>query len=263
MTYQKKRWQITGDKFLSLDQIDRLKTHLLNRRDLAIARGTDTQAIRDYYAILTLLESGLRVFEFCALLNSDFSGLRLVVRHGKGDKARTVLLTRSTANMLKEWMGIKAKLGHDLAPTAALFPSRYADIYTTRGVQKRVKSIFGLLGFPKHFSVHSLRHTYCSLLLASGKVGLGTVRDNLGHHSIAVTNLYSHAVGDLSGVELYPASSSEKAEFSELRKGFKAKKPKSSIETFLRNANLKATIASIEKTSGNQGIQYGNKDLNQ
>ena len=232
-------WQVTSDKFLSLEQIEQLNFLLLNRRDLTIARGTNTQAIRDYYAVRAILESGLRVFEFCALINADFNGLKLSVRHGKGDKARTVLLTRATANLLKEWQTVKAKLGHDLAQTAPLFPSRYGTAYTTRGVQKRVKLIFGAISLPGHLSVHSLRHTYCSLLLASGKVGLGTVRDNMGHHSISVTNLYSHAVGDLSAVELYPAPSSEKSEKCELRVGHEPKKSKSSVETFLRNMNFK------------------------
>ena len=239
----KKRWTVTSEKFLSLEQVGQLNTHLLNRRDLAIARGTDTQAIRDYYGVRTLLESGLRVFEFCALTNSDFNGLKLAVRHGKGDKPRTILLTRATANMLKEWWGVKGKIGHNLTPTSPLFPSRYGTTYTTRGMQKRVKLIFATLGFSGHLSVHSLRHTYCSLLLASGKVGLGTVRDNLGHHSIAVTNLYSHAIGDLSAVELYPASSSQNTEFSELRTKGKSKKRSNSVSAFLRNVNFKTRVA--------------------
>jgi integrase/recombinase XerD len=237
MTFNR-RWQITSDKFLSLEQIERLKNHLINQRDLAIARGTD-QAIRDHYAIMALLESGLRVFEFCALVNGDFQGLKLLVRRGKGNKPRTVLLTRATSLMLKEWIAVKARLGHSLEHGAPLFPSRYGTTYSTRGMQKRVKLIFSALAFPVHLSVHSLRHTYCSLLLASGKVGLATVKENLGHHSIAVTNLYAHAVGDLSEVNLYPKPSSQKAVFSELEATSKAKKTNSSVNTFLRNVNFK------------------------
>lgn len=236
----KKQWRITSDKFLSLGQIERLKTFLLNRRDLAIVRANDVQAIRDYYAVLTLLESGLRVFEFCNLTNGDFQGLNLVVRKGKGNKPRTVLLTRTTANMLKEWAVVKIRLGHALERAAPLFPSRLGTAYTTRGVQKRVKIIFAAVGFPPQLSVHSLRHTYCSLLLASGKVGIATVKENLGHHSIAVTNLYAHAIGDLSEVELYPQRSSQNPEFSELRTNGTTKKPSDSVKAFLRNVNLKA-----------------------
>ena len=235
-----KRWSITADKFLTQEQVGTLTRHLLAERDLAIARGNNTQAIRDYYALRTLLESGLRVAEFCELTNADFNGLKLIVRHGKGDKPRTVLLTRATAHMLKEFMIVKAKLGHALDASAPLFPSRYGSAYTTRGMQKRAKAAFAAVGFPEHLSVHSLRHTYCSLLLASGKVGIGTVRDNLGHHSIAVTNLYSHAMGNLDDVELYSAPSSEKSELCEVRATTAQKKPSNSVSAFLSNVNFKS-----------------------
>lgn len=241
MSGLKKKWQITSDKFLSMMQIEQLKTYLLNQRDLAIARSNDIQSIRDFYAIRALLESGVRVFEFCDLINGDFQGLRLSVRNGKGSKPRTVLLTRATANMLKEWVLVKERLGHALDRTAPLFPSRYGKAYTTRGVQKRIKIAFVALDFPSHLSVHSLRHTYCSLLLASGKVGIATVKENLGHHSIAVTNLYAHAIGDLSDVELYPPPSSQNSELCELGAKGNAKKPNDSVTAFLRNMNFKVT----------------------
>ena len=244
MASPKRRWQITSDKFLTLEQIERLKSYLRDARDLAIARQNGTQAIRDHYAVRTLLESGLRVFEFCTLTNADFSGLKLSVRHGKGNKPRTVLLTRTTANLLKEWIAVKAKLGHDPVPTAPLFSSRYGRAYSTRGVQKRVKLIFAATGLPAHLSVHSLRHTYCSLLLASGKVGIATVKANLGHHSISVTNLYAHAVGNLDDVELYPTPSSEMTGLCEPQGTPMQKKASNAVTAFLRNANFKRRDAS-------------------
>lgn len=61
MASLKKRWTISSDRFLSLEQVEQLNAYLVNRRDLAIARGTDTQAIRDYYAVRALLESSLLV----------------------------------------------------------------------------------------------------------------------------------------------------------------------------------------------------------
>src|SRR5687768_7255564 len=143
----KKRWTITAGKFLNPSQIEQLLHHLTVKRDLAFARNNDSQAVRDYYAVRTLLESGLRVFEFCALVESDFSGLKFTVRRGKGNKPRTVLLTRSTANMLKEWVEVKRGLGFGQEPSGPLFPSRYGKSYTTRGMQKRVKIIFAELAF--------------------------------------------------------------------------------------------------------------------
>jgi integrase/recombinase XerD len=234
-----KRWQITSDKFLTSEQVKSLTDYLLERRDLAIARQTNLQAVRDYYTIRALLESGLRVFEFCALTEGDLQGHRLTVRHGKGNKPRTVLLTKATSLMLKEWLSIKVKAGFSTGPMLPMFPSRYDKKYTTRGVQKRIKLIFAALSLPSHLSVHSLRHTYCSLLLASGKVGLPTVKENLGHYSIAVTNLYAHATGDLLDVELYPSASSQKTVLSELHVTTDSKKTSNSVKRFLRKANFK------------------------
>jgi site-specific recombinase XerD len=234
------KWIITADKFLTTEQITDLISHLLVQRDLAIARSNNHQAIRDYYAIKALLETGLRVFEFCALRNEDLSGHKLNVRHGKGDKPRTVLLTKGTAITLKEWQAVKVRLGYSGDTSSPFFPNRHGKHYSTRGVQKRVKAVLAALGLPAHLSVHSFRHTYCSLLLASGKVSVATVRDNLGHHSISVTNLYAHAMADLSDIDLYPPSSSYNSEKSEPQPGGRRKKTNDVVNTFLRSMNQKS-----------------------
>ena len=81
--------------------IEQLLKHLTEQRDLAIARGCrNLQPIRDYYLIRVMLETGVRVQECCDLVDSDFSGHKLIVRCGKGGKSRTILLTRATANLI-------------------------------------------------------------------------------------------------------------------------------------------------------------------
>lgn len=199
------RWTITADKFLDETQINVLLTYLTEQRDLSLARGNNPQAIRDYYGIRFLLESGLREFEFCALTNSDFTGHKIVVKRGKGGKARTVLLTKSTALLLKEWITIKSQLGFDTSGNAPLFPSRYGRKYSTRGLRDRIKQIFRILKFPENLSGHSLRHTNCSLLMAA-KVPMPRIRDNLGHHSLVVTDLYAHSVGTIEDVDIYDST---------------------------------------------------------
>jgi len=104
-----------------------------------------------------------------------------------------------------------------------------------------VKLIFADLKFPTRLSAHSLRHTYCSLLLSSGKVGVGSIRDNMGHHSIVVTNLYSHAIGDLSEVELYPALSTADSAQAQI-KGRMRNLP-NSISAFLQSTPAEVRYA--------------------
>lgn len=232
-------WVVTADKFLNLEQVRALLVHLEQGRDLAIARDNDIQAIRDYYLLRGLLETGLRVAEFCALANGDLQGHKLTVRRGKGGKSRTVLLTKATALMLKEWTTVKQRLGLSLEPEHPMFPSRYGKPYTTRGVQLRVKAAFKSADLPEQLTTHSTRHTYCSLLLASGKASLATVKENMGHSSIAVTNIYSHSVGNLDAVELYPTSTSQFSEKHEVDNSSRGRNINSSVKAFLRNANFK------------------------
>lgn len=237
----KSRWVITAEKFLNAGQVERLIAYLERERDLAFARGNNLHAIRDFFMVRAFLETGLRCFELCALKVSDFVGHRLVVRHGKGNKPRTVLLTRATALMLQQWIEVKVKLGDLTSADAPLFPSRYGGHPSTRAVRTRVKAALTGAALPGHLSVHSLRHSYCSTLLASGKVGLGTVRDQLGHHSISVTNLYTHAIGNLDGVELY-TDSTPVAEFkqnSETKAGGRVKKSSDPVSMFLSKRNQK------------------------
>lgn len=233
----KRSWTITNDKFLSKEQVARLLEYMEERRDLVIARGCrDKQPIRDFYLVRTMLETGVRVQECCDLLDDELAGLKLLVRRGKGNKTRTILLTRSTSHMLNEWISLKQKLRLAHGRGHPLFPSRYGTSYSTRGVQKRIKEVFSALSFPKHLSAHSLRHTNCSLLLES-KVSLSTIRDNLGHHSIAVTNLYAHACGSIEHVDLL--SSSDNYEKPEPRAPMNRTSMRNPVVELLRKANFK------------------------
>lgn len=237
MASESRTWTITPDKFLTLEQVNSLINVLSERRDLALARNAHKQEIEDYYIIKVLLETGLRVFEFCDLQIRDLSGLRLAVRRGKGSKPRTVLLTRSTHSCIQEWLQIRSSLGFTSVDDTPLFPGPRGKRLTTRAIQKRVKQAFTRAGLPSHLSTHSLRHTYCSLLIATGKVGLATVRSNMGHSSLSITDLYSHAVGSIEDVELISEKSSYNNGKEELSKKVSRKKPNSPVRSFLRNAN--------------------------
>ena len=56
--------------------------------------------------------------------------------------------------------------------------------------------------FGKRVWWHDLRHCFASLVLSTGTVNLGTLRDIMGHSSLLVTNKYAHLHPDLHKVEL-------------------------------------------------------------
>lgn len=240
MALSRRPWVITPDRFLTSENIDKLLGDLKDRRDLALMRGVPKQDIEDYYIIRILLETGLRVFEFCTLEVQDINGLKLFVRHGKGDKPRAVLLTRSTHIVIQEWLKLRKQLQLSLNDHGPLFANSKGMCLSTRAIQKRVKLAYAKSGLPPHLSTHSLRHTYASLLLASGKVSLATVRDNLGHSSITITNLYSHACGSIEGIQLIPdPKSSEIIQKEELPSKASKNKSNDLVISYLRNANKK------------------------
>lgn len=197
------KWTITKDVFLSLDQVKRLYAALNDAKDLSIHRQSNLVQIRDNFILRTLLETGCRVAELCALKVGDFQSGSLIIQQGKGGKKRNIILSKGTQRMLKEFIKVKQKvLSESIELDSSLFLSERKKPYSTRGVRKRVKFWFQRCGFSQSLSVHSCRHTYVSHLLAN-KVDLTTVRDNAGHSSLAVTSIYSHAVKDELDVALY------------------------------------------------------------
>lgn len=202
---KKRAWVLTPDKFLTKDQIQALLTYLNELRTTGLKNG-DAEPVKSYYMVRILLESGLRVAEFCDLKLSDLIEDKLMVRNGKGDRPRTVLLTATSAELIREWISIQSKIklpkNEQSDANKPIFRSPRVGSYSTRAIQKRIKAIFKIVGLPSRLSCHSLRHTYCSMLIES-KVSLTTVKENMGHSSLTTTNLYSHSLGNLSEVNLY------------------------------------------------------------
>lgn len=214
---KKKLWTITADKFLNETEVGRLLASLDDQLILGLAK-CRFQPIKDVFIVKTLLETGLRVNEFCHLIHSDVRGNKLLVRIAKGGRPRTVLLTKSAQRCLRQWIDIKAKIGLDCSEESPLFPSRYGKACTTRAISYRVKIQYQNAHLDQRFSVHTLRHTHCSLMLASNQVGLAHLRNNMGHHSLFTLDMYSHAIGNLDNVELFRLTS-EKRDKSEANLG--------------------------------------------
>lgn len=199
---------ITTDIFLTAAEVGKLYQELEQAKDLAIYRNSHYVHIRDHYAIKTLLESGVRVFELVALRVGDFRRNALIVQCGKFGKKREVILTLYAQALIKEWVRVKRTvLGEPVGDNDILFVSQWQGPYTTVGVRKRVKFWFKKCGFNERFSCHTCRHSYVSHGLASG-VDISRMQHNVGHASLNTTSIYSHAVNnDLGSLEIYQRKS--------------------------------------------------------
>jgi site-specific recombinase XerD len=180
---------------------------LLRAAKAAIA-GDALAGARDLAIVLVLGDAGLRCEELAGLRRVDFVATRkgaklraLEVRHGKGDRGRTVKLSERASRAIVRWeRGRVAVLGapaHNAALFITLGRRKADDTYTSVGrrcgqpvlaaVIKRLGATAKIPAELRH--PHALRHTCATELLRTG-ANIADVRTLLGHASIKTTSIY-------------------------------------------------------------------------
>jgi site-specific recombinase XerD len=173
------------------------------------ARKDQRLSARDAAILRLLLEVGPRVSELCAADRSDLherdGATWLVIRRGKGGKARDLPLSPSTATALRDYLTARRP-----APPTTDSPERVEDAeralfvsYRGRRLQPRdVQNLISRLcrHLPaetrRQVTPHGLRHTAATLLLSSGAADVKTVQHLLGHASLATTGIYLDEVSE-------------------------------------------------------------------
>ncbi len=174
--------------------------------------------------------SGLRVEECCTLRikDIDFDSSNISVRNGKGSKDRTTVLPSSLKLDLQAHLLRVAQLHADdrnrgaglvpmpdalekKYPTASqslgwqfVFPSTVCRPWGDSGrlarwhvspstIQRAFRQAVKRSGIMKQASVHTLRHSFATQLLASG-TDIRTIQLLLGHKNLQTTMLYTHVL---------------------------------------------------------------------
>lgn len=151
-------------------------------RLLAVAQGPRDRAI-----VLIGFYLGLRCAEIVGrqVGDLDFDRAACAVRHGKGDRDRTVPIPAKVAAELLAWTRGR---------TGWLFPGRHPGTHlTTRAVQDMIKRLAAQAGLPAWASPHKMRHVYATTLLDRG-ANIRAVQELLGHANLATTEVYCHVL---------------------------------------------------------------------
>lgn len=150
------------------------------------AKARRPTASRDRAIILTLLDSGLRVSELCALTVADYDAPRgrLHVRHGKGDKARFVVIGARARKAL--WVYLAGREG--LAPTAPLFAARGDNHLGRENIGHMLKRL-GEAADVRNVHPHRFRHTFAITFLRNGGSPL-LLQELLGHERLETVQVY-------------------------------------------------------------------------
>ncbi len=176
----------------------RLPGNVLTIREVKHLLATASQrstpfALRDRALVELLYATGLRRQEACDLDLSDLDRTEreIRVRHGKGDKARIVPLTRSAFHQLTHYV----ELGRPGLVTThpdsqqALFLSGWGQRIKTTGVWRALKQLAAEAGLKKNLSPHTMRRTFATHLLKGG-ASIRHIQLLLGHASLNVTAVY-------------------------------------------------------------------------
>jgi len=137
-------------------------------------------------ALTAAYGAGLRASEAVSLKVADIDSDRMLiqVRHGKGARDRTVMLSPQLLTILRTYWRLAR-------PREWLFPGR--DEIKPLDVQvlhAACRSATRAAGLSKRVSVHTLRHSFATHLLESG-VDIRIIQVLLGHKSLSTTARYT------------------------------------------------------------------------
>jgi len=159
------------------------------------AKKSPINPTRELAIVLLLLDTGIRVSELCAANRSDidFQSGQMVVRHGKGDKMRTVFFSRDTKRALHAYFNNVVLIFDNGEPEPLFVAERGHETsgrLTRSGVDKIIRRIClaaGVTGV--RCSPHTFRHTMAVSFIRNGGSGF-SLKELLGHSSIFMTNRY-------------------------------------------------------------------------
>ena len=150
---------------------------------------SDFTAVRDRLVVMMLYETGIRRAELIGLKDCNVDTAKCEIKvHGKRDKDRIVPFGAE----LKEWIDAYRVLRDTECGGNETFFVRPdgKPLYSTL-VYRIVHEALIEAGGCSKFSPHVLRHSFASALLNNG-AQLMSVKELLGHESLASTQVYTH-----------------------------------------------------------------------
>jgi site-specific recombinase XerD len=150
---------------------------------------TTTQVgLRDRAMLLFLADTGCRAAGLLTLRmeNLNIDKGRAIVQE-KGDRARVVPFTKTTAEVLRAWLDFRPP--HADTVFCSLSSGYYGKPLTLSGLWQVLKRLKEKTGVTGRVNPHSFRHGFARQYLSRGG-DLATLAQLMGHSSIEVTTIY-------------------------------------------------------------------------
>ena len=142
----------------------------------------------------TLYSLGIRRSELIGMTIGSVDFCRKILKiHGKGDKMREIPLVASLSQEILLYLkAVEALCGEERSLKEPLFVTYRGNALYPVYVDKVVKSELGdVKGITGRMSPHVLRHSLATELLNEG-ADLNSIKEMLGHSSLATTQIYTH-----------------------------------------------------------------------
>jgi integrase/recombinase XerD len=138
--------------------------------------------IRNIAIVYTLLYTGIRISELCALNHADirFHDLKGTLHVKELNGSRHIPLSKESITHLRKYMESKKDNREE-----AIFISSFNKRMTTRAVQYMLKKY--------NVNPHKLRHTFCQELINKG-MDISIVAQLAGHDDINITKRYTKLI---------------------------------------------------------------------
>ncbi len=153
----------------------------------------DFEGARDHLILLFFYSTGVRVSELVGLNCRDIDfGQRLVKVTGKRNKQRLIPFGDELEAELKTYMEVRNALETVTDQQEALFVVPQTGLRLSKvKVEESVKEYLSLVTTTKRRSPHTLRHSFATSML-NHHADLQSVKELLGHESLATTEIYTH-----------------------------------------------------------------------
>lgn len=182
-----------ADKVVSLKMPKRLPVFVdeepMRQVFSTVEFGSDFEGIRNKLIIDILYQTGIRRAELLNLKEADVDIFNTQIKVlGKRNKERLIPFDISLKRNLEMYLDVKRKNGLSnpyLLVTAVDMPLLPYD------VAKAVKQALSQVTTSRKKSPHVLRHTFATHVLNSGG-DINSVKELLGHASLAATQIYTH-----------------------------------------------------------------------
>jgi len=156
----------------------------------------DYEGIRDKCIIHLFYTTGIRRAELINIKPGDFDFLKKELKvTGKRNKQRIIPLLDSSIEIIREYIQVKEKEFSGKEIQDYFFLTRKGKKMYEMLVYRVINSYLSRVSVKHKKSPHVLRHSFATHLLNNG-ADLNSIKELLGHSSLAATQVYTH-----SGIE--------------------------------------------------------------